>query len=141
MSVKISYGVNSTNSETLVGKTVNEAINQVRGLFDIPSGATFLLNNLQGDGEDVLEAGDSLSIFKPSGEKGAKIKYGINEVNSDAFDGKSLRSVMSVAKGMLSLPNDNVSATVNGTPVDSDYVVQPGDVIMAFKAAGEKGSR
>lgn len=140
MSVKINYGVNSTSSEALVGKTVADAMAQVRGLFDIPSGATFLLNGSQGDSNDVLEAGDTLAIYKPSGEKGAKIKFGINEVSNDAFDGKSLRAVMSVAKGVLGLPNDNVSATVNGAPVDSEYIVQPGDVIMAFKAAGEKGS-
>ena len=66
-----------------------------------------------------------------------KVIYGVNELDLD-LAGKSVRGIWKVLEQVFNIPRDAV-VTVNGTRVDDDYVVRPGDEIEFQKAAGVKG--
>ena len=66
-----------------------------------------------------------------------KVIYGVNELDLD-LAGKSVRGIWKVLEQVLNIPRD-AAVTVNGSRVDDDYVVRPGDEIEFQKQAGVKG--
>jgi hypothetical protein len=66
-----------------------------------------------------------------------KVIYGVNELELD-IAGKSIRGIWKVLEQVLNIPRD-AAVTVNGTRVEDDYVVGPGDEIEFQKRAGVKG--
>ncbi len=66
-----------------------------------------------------------------------KVIYGVNELDLD-LAGKSVRGIWKVLEQVFNIPRD-AQVTVNGTRVDDEYVVRPGDEIEFQKAAGVKG--
>ena len=66
-----------------------------------------------------------------------KVIYGVNELDLD-LAGKSIRGIWKVLEQVFNIPRD-AQVTVNGTRVDDEYVVRPGDEIEFQKAAGVNG--
>ena len=66
-----------------------------------------------------------------------KVIYGVNELDLE-LAGKTVSEIWKVLEQVFNIPRDAV-VTVNGTRVDDDYVVRPGDEIEFPKAAGVKG--
>jgi hypothetical protein len=66
-----------------------------------------------------------------------KVIYGVNELDLD-LAGKSVRGIWKVLEQVFNIPRD-AAVTVNGSRVDDDYVVRPGDEIEFQKQAGVKG--
>ena len=66
-----------------------------------------------------------------------KVIYGVNELDLD-LAGKSVRGIWKVLEQVLNIPRD-AQVSVNGSRVDDDYVVRPGDEIEFQKQAGVKG--
>lgn len=139
--VNVKYGVNSLSLGNLVGLTVRDASSQVRAVMGVPEGATAMLNGDTAGLDQVLREGDTLTFYKASGEKGATIKYGVNQISHTSVDNVPLGTALNGVKGILQLPDtENVQVTVNGNPQPRDYVVQPGDTVVVYKQSGEKGN-
>ena len=66
-----------------------------------------------------------------------KVVYGVNELDLD-LAGKSVRGIWKVLEQVFNIPRD-AGVTVNGSRVEDDYVVRPGDEIEFQKQAGVKG--
>lgn len=66
-----------------------------------------------------------------------RVIYGVNELDLD-LAGKSVRGIWKALEQVLNIPRD-AQVTVNGSRVDDEYVVRPGDEIEFQKAAGVKG--
>jgi hypothetical protein len=66
-----------------------------------------------------------------------KVIYGVNELDLD-LAGRSVRGIWKTLEQVFNIPRD-AQVTVNGTRVDDEYVVRPGDEIEFQKAAGVKG--
>jgi sulfur carrier protein ThiS len=66
-----------------------------------------------------------------------KVIYGVNELELD-LAGKSVRGVWKALEQVLNIPRD-AAVTVNGSPVEDDHVIHPGDEIEFRKEAGVKG--
>ncbi len=66
-----------------------------------------------------------------------RVVYGVNELELD-LAGKSVRGLWQHLSQVLNIPRE-AQVTVNGEPVEDDYVVRPGDEIEFRKAAGVKG--
>jgi hypothetical protein len=66
-----------------------------------------------------------------------KVIYGVNELDLD-LAGKTVRGIWQALSQVLNIPRD-VAVSVNGTRVEDDYVVRPGDEIEFQKQAGVKG--
>jgi len=66
-----------------------------------------------------------------------KVIYGVNELELD-LAGKSVRGIWKVLEQVFNIPRD-AAVTVNGSRVEDDYVVRPGDEIEFTKSAGVKG--
>ena len=67
----------------------------------------------------------------------AKVIYGVNELDLD-LAGNTVEGIWKVLEQVLNIPRD-AAVTVNGTRVEDDYLVRPGDEIEFQKAAGVKG--
>ena len=68
-----------------------------------------------------------------------KVIYGVNELDLD-LAGKSIRGIWKVLEQVLNIPRD-AAVSVNGSRVEDEYVVRPGDEIEFQKQAGVKGLR
>ena len=66
-----------------------------------------------------------------------KVIYGVNELDLD-LAGKSVHGIWKALEQVFNIPRD-AQVTVNGSRVDDEYVVRPGDEIEFQKAAGVKG--
>ena len=66
-----------------------------------------------------------------------RVVYGVNELELD-LAGKSIRAIWKVLEQVFNIPRD-AAVTVNGSRVEDDYVVRPGDEIEFTKPAGVKG--
>jgi len=66
-----------------------------------------------------------------------KVIYGVNELDLD-LAGKSIRGIWKVLEQVFNIPRD-AAVTINGSRVEDDYVVRPGDEIEFQKQAGVKG--
>lgn len=66
-----------------------------------------------------------------------RVIYGVNELELD-LAGKSVRGLWQHLSQVLNIPRE-AQVSVNGEPVDDEYVVAPGDEIEFRKAAGVKG--
>ena len=71
MAVKIEYGADFEEFDTLVGQTVNAAVSAARQLLSVPSDVNANLNGREiTDDAVILKAGDVISFYKPTGSKG-----------------------------------------------------------------------
>ena len=70
----------------------------------------------------------------------ATLIAGANNTTSDELDGKTVEDVRCDFRGVLNIAASAV-ATVNGRPVQGDYVLQSGDSLVFNKPTGEKGAR
>jgi len=69
-----------------------------------------------------------------------KIICGVNEIENDSFNGKTIRNVINDAGQLLNIPQNNLKVLVNGDDeADMNYVIQSGDEVEFIKSAGEKG--
>jgi hypothetical protein len=68
-----------------------------------------------------------------------RVVYGVNDLELD-LAGRRIAAVYPVLEQVLNIPRE-AKVTVNGGPVDDDYVVRPGDEIEFLKNAGVKGQQ
>ena len=68
-----------------------------------------------------------------------RVVYGVNDLELD-LAGRRIAAVYPVLEQVLNIPRE-AAVTVNGGPVDDDYVVLPGDEIEFLKNAGVKGQQ
>jgi hypothetical protein len=66
-----------------------------------------------------------------------KVIYGVNELDLD-LAGKTVRGIWKALEQVLNIPRD-AAVSVNGSRVEDDYVLRPGDEIEFQKQAGVKG--
>ena len=68
-----------------------------------------------------------------------RVVYGVNDLELN-LAGRRIAAVYPVLEQVLNIPRE-AQVTVNGGPVDDDYVVRPGDEIEFLKNAGVKGQQ
>jgi hypothetical protein len=68
-----------------------------------------------------------------------RVVYGVNDLELD-LAGRSIRTVYTVLVQVLNIPR-GAQVSVNGSRVDDEYVVRPGDEIEFLKTAGVKGQQ
>ena len=68
-----------------------------------------------------------------------RVVYGVNDLELD-LAGRRIAAVYPVLEQVLNIPRE-AQVTVNGGPVDDEYVVRPGDEIEFLKNAGVKGQQ
>ena len=66
-----------------------------------------------------------------------KVIYGVNELDLD-LAGNTVEGIWKVLEQVLNIPRD-AAVSVNGSRVEDDYVLRPGDEIEFQKQAGVKG--
>jgi len=68
-----------------------------------------------------------------------KITCGVNEIENDRYDGKTVAEVRTELGVILNIPS-NPTILINGEPVtDEDTELDSTDELEFVKAAGEKG--
>lgn len=68
-----------------------------------------------------------------------KITCGVNEIENDRYDGKTVAEVRNELGAILNIPS-NPTILINGEPVtDEDTELENDDELEFVKAAGEKG--
>ncbi|MCY3024495.1 MAG: hypothetical protein NTW87_36430 [Planctomycetota bacterium] len=72
MAVTVRHGVNSTNSDTVAGKTVAEVREQVEEVLNVPDSAQVRVNGAPADEEDTITDGSTVEFVKVAGEKGRR---------------------------------------------------------------------
>ena len=69
----------------------------------------------------------------------AKITCGVNELENDRFDGKTVAQLRNELGAVLNVPA-NPTILLNAEPIDDEEtVLEDGDELEFVKAAGEKG--
>lgn len=67
------------------------------------------------------------------------LNYGVNEITTNSFDGKSVSNAAKFALEFLGAPND-ATIKVNGEEVfDKSLILDDGDTVEFVKVSGEKG--
>ena len=68
-----------------------------------------------------------------------KITCGVNEIENDRYDGKTIAEVRNELGAILNIPS-NPTILVNGEPVNDESTrLENDDEVEFVKAAGEKG--
>lgn len=69
----------------------------------------------------------------------AKIICGVNELENQNFNNKTIHSVMDDHRDILNIPDNCVILVNDEDTSDTDYVIQSTDVVEFVKASGDKG--
>ncbi len=70
----------------------------------------------------------------------AKVICGVNQLESDSFNGQTINQIVRNSEEMLNIPPDAL-ILINGEEIgDRDYVVHSSDEVEFVKTAGDKGS-
>ena len=70
MAISVKHGVNTLSLDTLAGKTVAEARDQLADILNVPENAQVRVNGSVADEGTVLTDGASVEFVKTAGEKG-----------------------------------------------------------------------
>lgn len=68
----------------------------------------------------------------------AKIVSGVNEITSNALNGRTVSDVRRTHSATLNIPT-NATAFVDGEQVTNDYILEDGDELEFVRPAGTKG--
>ena len=69
-----------------------------------------------------------------------KLICGVNEIELEGLNGKTINEAIRSHGQLLNIPRDNCTILVNGDETeDRDTVINSGDEVEFVKAAGEKG--
>ena len=69
-----------------------------------------------------------------------KLICGVNEINLEDLEGKSINEAIRAHGQVLNIPKENCTILVNDAEVrDKDTIINAGDEVEFVKAAGEKG--
>ena len=69
-----------------------------------------------------------------------KLICGVNEIELEGLNGKTINEAIRSHGQLLNIPKDNCTILVNGDETeDRDTVINSGDEVEFVKAAGEKG--
>lgn len=72
MAIKVSYGINSVNLDTLSGKSVSTIRTELSGLLNIPTAATAHIDGDAATNDEAVYDGADVEFIKVASEKGTK---------------------------------------------------------------------
>ena len=138
-------GVNENRLE-LAGLSASDVVSFYSDILGLDEDAVMKVNDVEVDGNYVIEDEDVIEFVKEAGTKGASgdvviVHSGINKVTIEIADNDTVATVLEKASQLLGVSGIELQSTVNlnGESSPSSAPVFAGDNLEVVKEAGTKG--